>query len=89
MASTIELIRAGIAVAAESLDQAQSTSVRSPAFTYVPPTHARALDVDATLVEGIRGAGKSFWWALLVSAKHRDFIRENFPEVDLDRKSVV
>lgn len=89
MKSIVESIRAGIVSAADSLDQAQSTATRVPAFTYVPPTHARALDVDATVVEGIRGAGKSFWWALLASAKHRDFIRENFPEVDLPEKLEV
>lgn len=56
-------IRQGIIEAATSLDQAQSTGQQPAGFTYVPPTHARALDLDATLVEGMRGAGKSFWWS--------------------------
>lgn len=80
MNKATQAIRTGIQEAAASLDQAQSTSTRPPAFTYVPPTHARALDPEATLVEGIRGSGKSFWWALLASQKHRAFVQDSFPE---------
>ena len=36
-----------------------------PKFVYVPDSHRRALDPDAMLVAGIRGAGKSFWWFAL------------------------
>lgn len=36
-----------------------------PKFVYVPDAHRRALDPDAMLVTGIRGAGKSFWWFAL------------------------
>ena len=74
-------LRSGIREAADSLDQAQSRPDRPPAFTYLPPSHARVLDPDATLVEGIRGAGKSFWWAQLASQKHRQFIQAAFLEV--------
>ena len=76
-------LRSGLREAVDSLDQAKSSPDRTPAFTYVPPSHARALDLDATLVEGVRGAGKSFWWAQLASPTHRDFIRQVFPEVRL------
>src|SRR5688572_20030260 len=50
----------------ESLPQepSQFDSV-APQFVYVPPSHIRALEPDAMLVEGIRGAGKSFWWHVL------------------------
>ena len=37
----------------------------APHFVYVPHAHIRALSPDAMLVEGIRGAGKSFWWHAL------------------------
>ena len=83
MSKAAQSIRKGIQEVAASLDQAQMTSARPPAFTYVPPTHARALDPEATLVEGIRGAGKSFWWALLASPDHRAFVRSSFPEARL------
>ena len=79
-----EAIRQAVREATATLDQAQSTAGR-PEFTYVPPSHARALDPEATLVEGIRGAGKSFWWAQLASASHRAFVQESFPEARLPK----
>jgi hypothetical protein len=83
MSEATKKIRNGIKEAADSLDSVQPTLGSPPAFTYVPLTHARALDPEATLVEGIRGSGKSFWWSLLVSEKHRKFVKENFPETRL------
>ncbi len=46
-----------------------------PKFVYVPDSHRRALDPDAMLVAGIRGAGKSFWWFALQqdALRHRLF----------------
>jgi len=35
-------------------DNPQATLQRGPAFTYVPPSHARALDPENIIVEGIR-----------------------------------
>ncbi|MBI3756358.1 MAG: hypothetical protein HY267_00125 [Deltaproteobacteria bacterium] len=64
-------------------DQASSSPSAGVAFTYVPPSHARALDPENTLVEGIRGAGKSFWWAALNSEPHRRFVSSVFPETRL------
>ena len=83
MNTAVQAIRSGIKETAAVLDQAQATSSRPTAFTYVPPSHARALDPDATLVEGIRGAGKSFWFSLLASPKHLSFVRSSFPEARL------
>lgn len=57
-----------------------SSQTKDVAFTYVPPSHARALDPDNTLIEGIRGAGKTFWWESLNSGRHRQFIASAFPE---------
>lgn len=82
-------IRAAIAEAAHSLDQAQAVGTQSPGFTYVPPTHARALDFEVTVVEGMRGAGKSFWWSRLASADHLSFIHEGFPEAKLPNKLAI
>jgi hypothetical protein len=81
-------IRLAIQEATGTLDQAQSTASR-PEFTYVPPSHARALDPEATLVEGIRGAGKSYWWAQLASPSHRAFVQETFPEARLPKNLKV
>ncbi|WP_156350885.1 hypothetical protein [Pseudomonas sp. EGD-AK9] len=67
-----------------SVDHAGSDPDREPAFTYVPPSHAKALDPDVSVVEGIRGAGKSFWWAQLASEEHRSAIVKAFPEIRLE-----
>ena len=66
-----------------AVDQAGAADTRSPAFTFVPPSHAKALDVDSSVVEGIRGAGKSFWWAHLASPEHRRYIAAAFPDIRL------
>lgn len=89
MSSQNQLIRRGIQEAASTLDQTQVSAKQPPSFTYVPPTHARALDPEATLVEGMRGAGKSFWWSLLASTEHREFVQANYPEAQLPSGSVV
>lgn len=62
------------------IDPAAFSPSTNVAFTYVPPSHARALDPESTLVEGIRGAGKSFWWMTLASEPHRKYIASVFPE---------
>ncbi|MBK6725899.1 MAG: hypothetical protein IPG63_01355 [Xanthomonadales bacterium] len=83
MRSAVRAIRDGIRESAKFLDQAKAISERPTSFTYVPPSHARALDPDATLIEGIRGSGKSFWFAQLASSTHLAFVRSNFPEARL------
>ena len=89
MITAVQAIRSGIRETSAVLDQAQSTSSRPIAFTYVPPSHARALEPDATLVEGIRGAGKSFWFSLLASPQHLSFVRAAFPEARLPARLQV
>jgi hypothetical protein len=42
-----------------------------PRFLYLPRAHVRALHADTMLVQGIRGAGKSVWWAALQQQAHR------------------
>ena len=76
-------LRSGLREAVDSLNQAPSLLYRPPAFTYVPPSHARALELDATLVDGVRGAGKSFWWAQLASPTNLTFIQKAYPEARL------
>lgn len=82
-------IRRGILETVANLDQAQAAGQQPAGFTYVPPSHARALDIDATLVEGMRGAGKSFWWSSLASPQHRDFVQRGFPDAQLPARIQV
>ena len=70
-------------------DQAAAIPTSEVAFTYVPPSHAIALDPENTLVEGIRGSGKSFWWAALNSSPHRVYIASVFPEARISDNLVT
>lgn len=58
-------------------------------YTYVPASHAKALHPDSMLVVGIRGAGKSFWWAALQREDHRSLIASASPKTHIDRNMVV
>lgn len=57
-------------------DVAAQENLTPPPLThvYVPLGHQRALSLDATLVVGMRGAGKSLWTAVLQSDAHRTFV---------------
>jgi len=44
------------------------------ARVYVPAQHVKALHLDASVVVGMRGAGKSWWTAVLADDKHREFV---------------
>ncbi|HID99045.1 MAG TPA: hypothetical protein EYP59_01990 [Thiotrichaceae bacterium] len=50
---------------------------------YVPSTHTRALNPNNMLVEGIRGSGKSVWWAALQDENHRNFVADLLPRSEL------
>jgi len=73
-------MREALLEALPDYDQTSSAPARTPKFTYVPPSHARALDPESTIVEGMRGAGKSHWWAALNTAEHRKYLASVFPE---------
>lgn len=55
---------------------------------YVPIGHHRALSLDSTVVIGMRGAGKSFWTAVLQSDRHRKFVAARAGANALDRTLV-
>ncbi len=81
--SDVAELRAALAESLPMVDQAGSADMRSPAFTFVPPSHAKALDIDSSLVEGIRGSGKSFWWNHLASDEHRRYVETAYPDARL------
>ena len=71
-------LRSGLREALDLLDQAKSRPDCLPAFTYILPSQAWALDPEVTLVEGVRGAGKTFWWTQLISPAVRQLVQEVF-----------
>ena len=79
----IEHIRMMIENGLPTVDEAGSHLGQQAAMTYVPPAHAQALELERCVVEGIRGAGKSFWWKALISEGHRRFVRNVFPDARL------
>jgi hypothetical protein len=49
---------------------------------YVPESHTKALGLDATLVVGMRGAGKSVWTAALFDpATRRVLVQAGAPRI--------
>lgn len=48
----------------------------APAEIYIPQMHSKALLPEVSIVEGMRGAGKSFWTAVLADDKTRTLISE-------------
>ena len=85
----VRSIRTAIVEALPEIDQAGAQATQPAEFTYVPPTHAQALDPERCIVEGIRGAGKSFWWAALSSNTHRQFVTHAFPDAHLKPSILV
>ncbi|MCP4655855.1 MAG: hypothetical protein GY856_10605, partial [bacterium] len=70
-------------------DPATHGHAPEPHDLYVPLRHFQALSPEHGLVVGIRGAGKSVWWAALQSEAHRRIIADAMPRLDLDQVSAV
>lgn len=62
------------AILAAPLETSHSGGKPDPATLYVPPSHLKALRLDAHIVIGSRGVGKSFWTSALQSDVLRQFL---------------
>lgn len=58
-------------------------------YTYLPAGHAKALHPDSMLVVGIRGAGKSFWWAALQRVEHRSLVEKSLTHTGISKETIV
>ncbi len=54
-----------------------------PRFTHIPASHAKALHPDVQVVKGMRGSGKSFWWAALQKEAIRELVAERISSLRL------
>jgi hypothetical protein len=52
-----------------------------PRFTHIPASHAKALHPDVQVVKGMRGSGKSFWWAALQNKQIRRLVAQRVPSL--------
>ena len=67
----VEIARAALAGLPERTSYDESPS---PEEVYLPPSHLKAMDPNNMLVTGMRGAGKTFWWAALQQPAVRKLI---------------
>lgn len=55
-------------------DTDYGNSERALKDVYLPRSHLKAMDLNAQLVTGMRGAGKTFWWSALQSRQVRQLV---------------
>ena len=59
------------------------------ANVYFPQSHLKALHPDISVVTGMRGAGKTFWWTALQNDAVRDMILERRERAKLSRRTLL
>jgi hypothetical protein len=69
------------AILAAPLETSHFGEEPKPGTLYIPPSHRKALQLDAHLVVGGRGVGKSFWTAVLQSGELRQWLGLALPEL--------
>ncbi len=60
-----------------------------PEHVYLPPSHRKALAPNVSLVTGIRGSGKTFWWTALQDPAVRRLIGDEGSISAIGSQSVV
>ena len=53
-----------------------------PAELYLPPSHRKALGPNVSLVTGMRGSGKTFWWSALQDPQIRTLLAQLDPRLE-------
>jgi hypothetical protein len=89
--STIDYHSVRNALASLDASSAHAASGASRAKTeeiFAPEQHAGALDPNAIIVLGARGAGKSFWAGVLGDDETRKAAAQAYPNLGLDRLAV-
>ncbi|MCK9504246.1 MAG: hypothetical protein M0Q95_08685 [Porticoccaceae bacterium] len=85
--SLIATVKAALPLIPEIV--AHSSTVPPPIEDiYLAKGHEKALNLEATLVVGDRGSGKSFWSAALNGEQTRKLIGQQFPRLRLDQCTV-
>lgn len=69
------------AILAAPLETSNFGETPAPGTLYLPPSHLKALRLDAHVVVGGRGVGKSFWTAALQSPELRELLGSSASEL--------
>jgi hypothetical protein len=69
------------AILATPLETSNFGEEPPPGTFYIPRSHLKALNIDANVVVGGRGVGKSFWTAALQSGLLRQLLASMIPEL--------
>ena len=67
----VQRAREALANLPEGTSHGEAPSVKQ---VYLPRSHLKAMHPDASLVTGIRGSGKTFWWSALQDGAVRDLV---------------
>ena len=59
----------------------------APANVYFPQSHLKALHPNVSVVTGMRGAGKTFWWTALQDAAIRDMVQARRERTGLSHRT--
>jgi hypothetical protein len=70
------------AILAAPLETSNFGEIPEPETLYLPPSHLKALRLEAHVVVGGRGVGKSFWTAALQSSQIRDLLGAEASELE-------
>lgn len=73
-----EAVRRAIQDALPDWDQRGADATLQTGFTYLPQSHALALDPDVTIVSGIRGSGKSHWYTYLANPDIQKYLVSSY-----------
>lgn len=79
-----DAVRLAIQEAFPEIDQRGSLATLPPGYTYLPQSHALALDPDATIVTGIRGSGKSHWYTYLADKGVQAYLVDSYKNVRIN-----
>lgn len=74
-----------------AIDETSQESLAPPprGTLYMPPGHAKALNLSSSVVVGMRGTGKSYWTAVLASESYREYVARAARLPDLKAARVV
>ena len=78
--------RAALAALPEAASHGEASA---PEQVYLPRSHLKAMHPDNLLVTGMRGAGKTFWWAALQNVSVRRLLASNIDLLPLSENDVV